>query len=121
MNTDGGAANYEWSEFNEWGSVGRTNSLVHRTLGEGGSRAPIDSPWGTGYRMDMTEVPQVRVVRERPPETGGPAEYLRRAETLMAETDRLNPWPRPRGFVQRFRTREDYEAWKKQQANPRLW
>ncbi|HRT05121.1 MAG TPA: hypothetical protein P5204_05430 [Kiritimatiellia bacterium] len=71
--------------------------------------------------MDMMEVPQVRVVRERSPETGGPAEYLRRAETLMAEADRLNPWPRPRGFVQRFRTREDYEAWKKQQANPRLW
>ena len=88
---------------------------------EGGPRAPIDSPRGTGYRMDMMEVPQVRVVRERPPETGGPAEYLRRAETLMAEADRLNPWPRPRGFVQRFRTREDYEARKKQQANPRLW
>ncbi len=61
------------------------------------------------------------MVRERSPETGGPSAYLQRAETLIAEMDRLNPWPRPRGFVRRFRTHEDYEAWKKQQPNPRLW
>ena len=81
----------------------------------------IDSLWGRGYRKDMTETFQVRVVRERPPETGGPAEYLRRAEKLIAELDQLNPWPRPRGFVRCFRTHDDYEAWKRQQSNPRLW
>ena len=69
----------------------------------------------------MQEAPQIRVVRERPPEAGGPAACLRRAEKLMAEMDRLNPWPRPRGFVCRFRDHETYEAWKKQQPNPRLW
>ena len=82
---------------------------------------PIDSPAGKGYPDIMQDMPQVRMVRERPPESGGPAEYLRRAEALITEMDRLNPWPRPRGFVQRFRTHEDYEAWKKQQSNPRLW
>ena len=63
----------------------------------------------------------MRVVRERPPAIGSPAEFLRRAEKLIAEMDRLNPWPRPRGFVRGFRTHEEYEAWKKQQPNPRLW
>jgi hypothetical protein len=69
----------------------------------------------------MQEMTQMRVVRERPPAIGTPAEFLRRAEKLIAEMDRLNPWPRPRGFVQKFRTHEDYEAWKLQQPNPRLW
>lgn len=82
---------------------------------------PIDSTAGKGYLAVMQDTPQVRVVRERSPEIGGPAQYLQRAETLIAEMDRLNPWPRPRGFVQRFRTHEEYEAWKKQQSNPRLW
>jgi len=76
---------------------------------------------GRGYLSAMPEMSQMRVVRERPPEMGSPAAFLRRAEKLIAEMDRLNPWPRPRGFVQRFRTHEDYEAWKKQQPNPRLW
>lgn len=69
----------------------------------------------------MPETPQIRGVRERSPGFGGPAEYLRRAEKLIAEMDRLNPWPRPRGFVRGFRTHADYEAWKKQQPNPRSW
>lgn len=76
---------------------------------------------GRDYLVRMDDRSQVRVVRERTPEMGVPADYLRRAETLIAEMDRLNPWPRPRGFVQRFRTHEDYEVWKKQQSNPRLW
>ena len=76
---------------------------------------------GRDYLVHMDGTSQARVVRERPPEPGVPADYLRRAETLIAEMDRLNPWPRPRGFIQRFRTHEDYEAWKKQQSNPRLW
>ena len=81
----------------------------------------VDSLPGWGYRFCMQGSPQNRVVRERPPQIGSPAQYLRRAEALIAEMDRLNPWPRPRGFVQCFRTHEDYEVWKKQQSNPRLW
>lgn len=88
-----------------------------------GNRAagPIDWMAHRDYLVRMDDMSQARVVRERPPESGGPADYLRRAETLIAEMDRLNPWPRPRGFVQCFRTHEDYEVWKKQQPNPRLW
>lgn len=50
-----------------------------------------------------------------------PEEALRRAAILQAQADLLNPYPRPRGFVFKAKTREDYERWRKAQANPRLW
>ena len=50
-----------------------------------------------------------------------PKEALKRATVLQAQADLLNPYPRPRGFVYKARTREDYEQWRKAQANPRLW
>ncbi len=50
-----------------------------------------------------------------------PAEALRRAAALQAQAERLNPFPRARGFVFKARTREDYERWRKAQPNPRLW
>ena len=50
-----------------------------------------------------------------------PEDYLRRAQALIDQADRLNPYPRPRGFVKKFRTYEDYEKWKAEQSNPRLW
>jgi hypothetical protein len=48
-------------------------------------------------------------------------EALRRAAILQAQADLLNPYPRPRGFVFKAKTREDYERWRKAQSNPRLW
>jgi len=50
-----------------------------------------------------------------------PEEALRRACVLQAQADLLNPYPRPRGFVHKSRTWEDYERWRKEQSNPRLW
>jgi hypothetical protein len=50
-----------------------------------------------------------------------PEEALRRAAVLQAQVDLLNPYPRPRGFVYKARTREEYEHWRKAQGNPRLW
>ena len=50
-----------------------------------------------------------------------PSEYRRRALALQRHLDRVNPWPRPRGFVFRARTWEEYEAWRRAQENPRLW
>lgn len=50
-----------------------------------------------------------------------PAEALRRATILQAQADSLNPYPRPRGFVFKAKTREEYERWRKAQSNPRLW
>lgn len=50
-----------------------------------------------------------------------PVECHRRALRLQEHADRLNPYPRPRGFVFRARTWADYEAWRKAQSNPRLW
>ena len=50
-----------------------------------------------------------------------PKEALRRAAVLQAQVDLLNPYPRPRGFVLKARTWEDYTRWRQAQANPRLW
>ena len=50
-----------------------------------------------------------------------PAEALARATVLQQQADLLNPYPRPRGFVFKAKTREDYERWRKAQSNPRLW
>jgi hypothetical protein len=55
------------------------------------------------------------------PATLPPGEALRRAAVLQAQVDLLNPYPRPRGFVYRTRSRADYEQWRKAQSNPRLW
>ena len=53
--------------------------------------------------------------------TLGPLEALRRATELQRQADQVNPYPRPRGFVFKARTREDYARWRREQSNPRLW
>jgi hypothetical protein len=50
-----------------------------------------------------------------------PQEAVRRATVLQQQADLLNPYARPRGFVFKARTRDDYERWRKAQSNPRLW
>jgi hypothetical protein len=50
-----------------------------------------------------------------------PEEALRRAAILQAQVELLNPYPRPRGFIFKAKTRAEYERWRKAQANPRLW
>lgn len=61
------------------------------------------------------------VGRRLPHRTSSPADYHRRALVLQMEADRLNPFPKPRGFVFKAKTWEIYESWKRQQTNPRLW
>jgi len=51
----------------------------------------------------------------------GPLEALRRATELQRQANLLNPYPRPRGFVFKARTWEDYTRWRREQPNPRLW
>ena len=50
-----------------------------------------------------------------------PLEAFRRAQVLQQQADRLNPYPRPRGFVFKARTWEEYARWRREQTNPRLW
>jgi hypothetical protein len=73
----------------------------------------------------FADTPCVKVVGKRRTSEDltpiSPEEALRRAVILQAQTDLLNPYPRPRGFVFKARTREDYERWRKAQSNPRLW
>ena len=50
-----------------------------------------------------------------------PVSCFLRAARLRDRLDKLNPFPRPRGFVVKARTWEEYEAWRARQSNPRLW
>lgn len=63
--------------------------------------------------------PMKVVGSRKPPVT--PAECRRRALILQRQADRLNPYPKARGFVFRAKSWEQYAEWRKQQDNPRLW
>jgi hypothetical protein len=67
----------------------------------------------------------MKIVGHRPlaadPNPSSPEAALVRAVALQAQADLLNPYPRPRGFVFKAKTRADYDRWRKAQANPRLW
>ncbi|OQW96457.1 MAG: hypothetical protein BWK77_04605 [Verrucomicrobia bacterium A1] len=64
----------------------------------------------------------IKIVGRRPPRAAAdPAEFRARAQRLQEHADRLNPYPKPRGFVFCARTWADYEAWRTSQPNPRLW
>ena len=69
----------------------------------------------------MKELPgQIKVVgRIRVPAT--PEECFWRGHKLRQTADRLNPYPRPRGFIFKAKTYAEYEQWRKAQSNPRLW
>ena len=59
------------------------------------------------------------VGHRRPPST--PAEFHARSWLLEREIDLLNPFPRPRGFVFKARTWQEWEQWRRGGENPRLW
>lgn len=50
-----------------------------------------------------------------------PEEAVLRAGKIIAEAFRVSPIKKPRGFVVKFKTRQDYENWRRNQKNPRLW
>ena len=84
--------------------------------------AGFDSAAPCDYSQPQLQMDRkaIKVIGRRTlPATSG--EAFRRAQVLQAQLELLNPSPRPRGFVFKARTREDYERWRKQQANPRLW
>jgi hypothetical protein len=68
----------------------------------------------------MDQDAKVKVVGRRTLPTT-PEEAFRRAQVLQAQLELVHPDPRPRGFVFKARTREDYERWRRAQSNPRLW
>ncbi|MEI8292849.1 MAG: hypothetical protein WCG66_02550 [bacterium] len=50
-----------------------------------------------------------------------PEEAVLRAGKIIAEAFLVSPIKKPRGFVVKFKTRQDYENWRRDQKNPRLW
>ena len=77
----------------------------------------IDVPCGARQFAGMELGTKVVGKRRR---AADPASCHRRALALMREAEKICPFPRPRGFVFKARTWEEYEAWKKAQPNPRL-
>jgi hypothetical protein len=70
----------------------------------------------------MQNAENVKIVgRRNRPEDGNPASYRLRALALQVHADRINPYPKPRGFVFKARTWQEYESWRSSQDNPRLW
>ena len=50
-----------------------------------------------------------------------PEDAVLRAGKIIAEAFRVSPIKKPRGFVVKFKTRQDYGNWRRDQKNPRLW
>jgi hypothetical protein len=50
-----------------------------------------------------------------------PEESLRQAMILIRQAEKLSPYPRPRGFVHKAKTYEDFARWRRAQSNPWLW
>lgn len=68
----------------------------------------------------MSAAPITKVVgRSRIP--ASPEEAFRRARILQEQAELMNPYPRLRNFVFKAKTREDYERWRRNHPNPRLW
>lgn len=70
----------------------------------------------------MDESPRMKTVGTRTSQREAtPQAFRSRALALQQHADRLNPHPKPRGFVFKARNREAYDAWRRAQDNPRLW
>ena len=91
------------------------------------TRIGLRLPWATALTHLPTSpiLSSVKIVGKRPRSDDltpvPPDEALRRAAILQAQAELLNPFPRPRGFVFKAKTREEYERWRKAHSNPRLW
>ena len=85
----------------------------------------MDNRYDVGMRKVTTlgiKTHPLKIIGQRQSQsTSSPLEYHQRASTLQLRVDRLNPFPKPRGFVFKAKSRAAYEAWKQKQANPRLW
>lgn len=76
--------------------------------------------WSDLRRMD--EPSDIKIVGRRYRSVAAsPQEHVRRAWILQRELEQLNPHPRPRGFVFKARSWEEYARWRRAQSNPRLW
>lgn len=87
--------------------------------------APSSPPRIVDPLPPFADTPAVKIVGKRRTSEDlapiSPAEALRRATILQAQADLLNPYPRPRGFVFKAKTREEYERLAHSAEHPRLW
>ena len=57
--------------------------------------------------------------KRKPPET--PEEWYALAVKHFRAAVAMSPYPRPRGFVFKARTWEEWERWRREHPNPWLW
>jgi hypothetical protein len=62
----------------------------------------------------------LKIVGSRRPASTPEACYLRGAQ-LQRQADLMCPMPRPRGFVFKAKTWDEWRKWRAAQKNPRLW
>jgi len=63
----------------------------------------------------------VKVVGTRNASWQSPEQCVLRACRLLAAARQLSPVARGAGFVFRAKTRDEFEAWKRRQPDPRYW
>ncbi|MEI9896844.1 MAG: hypothetical protein WDN28_24065 [Chthoniobacter sp.] len=71
--------------------------------------------------MNSSRPKSIKIVGTRRRQPASPAECVARALVLQRQMEAMNPYPKPRGFVFKARTRQDFEQWRRVQDNPRLW
>ena len=63
----------------------------------------------------------MKTVGKRTRIPASPEEAFHWAAKIIAAAFRVSPVKKPRGFVVKFKTPQDYEDWRLNQQNPRLW
>ena len=63
----------------------------------------------------------MKTVGKRTRIPASPEEAVHRAAKIIATAFRVSPVKKPMGFVVKFKTPHDYEDWRLNQQNPRLW
>ncbi len=63
----------------------------------------------------------MKTVGTRVPPADSPADFVRRAARMIAAADQLAGNRKPRGYVVKCKSWDDYTKWKAEQTNPRLW
>ncbi len=91
----------------------------------GGSLSPDIKDNPVAFQPDMDYyfrvIDKIKTVGRRTDLIPDPVAAHRKALILTRQADKLNPYPKPRGFVYKGRTRDEYDLWKAAQKNPRLW
>lgn len=84
------------------------------------SEVAIATAQPKAYDKGMVAEVKMKVVGRKPALLSA-EESLRQAMILIRQAEKLSPFPRPRGFVFKAKTYDEYARWRRSQPNPWLW